>query len=607
MPSTRPALLPSLLLLASATACGSGDPADSMSASETAPTTVPPATTPTTTATEATPTTSATASASDGTGTATASVGTTGTSDPDTGSSAGESNPTNPLLDVGASTDSDTDGDDEIVTCLDAANKPSNFGCEFWAVDMDQFDGISNPAIEPWGVAISPAAGGITNVTIEINLAPPGEPLDLMVVEQLAVSQDEVLPVELPTRELDCGVMPNDAMAPGTCLSSNAFRITSSAPIVVYQFNVFKNAFSNDASLLLPTPALGKRYRVVGWPAGHPVFVPFFEIIDRSAVTIVGTAEDTTVWITPAWRIKGNPPIDPAAPGEQIVVTLGPFDVLNLETDDATLQDDPKKAADLTGTVVNSDKPVAVFSGVETTSAPGGVVDIPKYPGWEEDSTCCLDHLEEQLFPIESLGSMYVITRSPIRSSGSYHEPDVIRFVGAAEDSMVTTSLPPPYDQFLLKNGEIRTTWADADFVAEGTKPFMIAQLLISQEYVDGNITGDPSLTLYPPVDQYRDQYRILTPADDGFWAWQTNYVVLSTEPDNVITIDGAAPADCVISPAGTVDGKDFESRRCPVAQGVHAMKGDKPFGVIAYGYGPAGSYAFPGGADAEAIYVPPQ
>jgi hypothetical protein len=36
-------------------------------------------------------------------------------------------------------------------------------------------------------------------------------------------------------------------------------------------------------------------------------------------------------------------------------------------------------------------------------------------------------------------------------------------------------------------------------------------------------------------------------------------------------------------------------------------MKGDKPFGVIAYGYGPAGSYAFPGGADAEAIYVPPQ
>ena len=55
------------------------------------------------------------------------------------------------------------------------------------------------------------------------------------------------------------------------------------------------------------------------------------------------------------------------------------------------------------------------------------------------------------------------------------------------------------------------------------------------------------------------------------------------------------------------VDGKDYESRRCPVSEGVHVLKGTTPFGVVAYGYGPAGSYAFPGGADVEPIYVPPQ
>jgi len=469
---------------------------------------------------------------------------------------------------------------------------------------MDQQDGLSDPASAPWGVAISPAGFGDTEVTIEINLAPPGEPLDLMVVEQLTVGQDEVVPVELPTRELDCGVKPNDYLSPGTCLSSNAFRITSSAPIVVYQFNVFKNAFSNDASLLLPTPALGKYYRVLGWPAGHPI--PLFGIIDRSAVTIVGTTEATEVTVYPSWRIKGNPPIPATPPGQPIVVTLGPFDVLNLETDDATFQDNTKTMADLSGTVVLSNKPVAVFSGVETTSAPGGVVDIPTYPGWVEDDTCCLDHLEEQLFPVESIGKNYVITRSPIRSSGGYREPDVIRFVGAAEDTVVTTSLPAPFAVFSLKPGEVRTTWADADMVATGTKPFLIGQLLISQEYVDGPLTGDPSLTVFPPVDQYRDEYRILTPADDGVWGWQTNYVVFSTEPSNAITIDGVAPADCVITPAGNVDGTDYESRRCPVSEGVHALKGNTPFGVIAYGYGPAGSYAFPGGADVEPIYEPP-
>jgi hypothetical protein len=454
--------------------------------------TMPTATNPTT----ATPTTGSTVvSASEAIpteGSGTASAGTSGPGDPSTGTTEAESDST-PLLDVGADTDNETG---EIVTCDDAANKPSNLGCEFWAVDMDQQDGFSDPASMPWGVAISPAGFGQTEVTIEINLAAPGQPLDLMVVKQLSIGQDEVVPVELPIRELDCGTKPNDYMSPGTCLSSRAFRITTSAPAIVYQFNVFKNAFSNDASLLLPTPALGKRYRVVGWPAGHPIKI--LNIIDRAAITIVGTEPDTTVTVLPRWRIKGNPPIAAAKPGEPIVVTLGPFDVLNLETDDATFQDDTKTMADLSGSTVVSDKPVAVFSGVETTSAPGGVIDIPTYPGWTDEDTCCLDHLEEQLFPVESLGTKYVITRSPIRSSGSYHEPDVIRFVGAAEDSAISTSLPAPFDKFLLKNGEVRTTWADADFVATGSKPFLVAQLQISQEYIEGNLTGDPSLTVFP-------------------------------------------------------------------------------------------------------------
>ncbi|MEZ4384698.1 MAG: IgGFc-binding protein [Nannocystaceae bacterium] len=596
--STRP-LLPTLLLLSGVVAPACGDDTAIDSASASAGTTEITGASATTSTSGASGSTSTSTGAS-GTDSATASSGTSAASD------ASESDTNNPLYDVGADTDTDTgDTGDDIVTCDDAKDKPSNFGCEFWAVDMDQQDAFNDPASAPWGVAVSSAGFGFTDVTIEINVAPPGEPLELVVVEQLTIDSDEVVPVELPTRELDCGLMPNDYMAPGTCLSSNAFRITSSAPIVVYQFNVFDNAFSNDASLLLPTPALGKNYRVLGWPAGHPI--EFFGIIDRSAVTIVGTEPETTVTVKPTWRIKGNPPIPATAPGEEIVVTLGPFDVLNLETDNGTFQDNAKKIADLTGTVVLSDKPVAVFSGVESTSAPGGVVDIPTYPGWDSENTCCLDHLEEQLFPVESIGKEYVITRSPIRSSGSYHEPDVIRFVGVAEDAAITTNLPAPYDKFNLQPGDVVTTWADADFVASGTKPFMIAQLLISQEYVDGSYTGDPALTVFPPVAQYRDEYRILTPDDDGLWGWDKNYVVLSTESANVITIDGVEANGCVVTPAGAVSGVEYESRRCPVGAGVHSIKGMTPFGVIAYGYGPAGSYAFPGGADVEPIYMPPQ
>jgi hypothetical protein len=35
-------------------------------------------------------------------------------------------------------------------------------------------------------------------------------------------------------------------------------------------------------------------------------------------------------------------------------------------------------------------------------------------------------------------------------------------------------------------------------------------------------------------------------------------------------------------------------------------MNGDTAFGIVAYGYGRAGSYAFVGGANVKKIYTPP-
>lgn len=489
-----------------------------------------------------------------------------------------------------------------VDACKAAADQPSNVGCEFWAVDLDQQDGFNDPASAPWGVALSNAGKGQANITIEQNDAPVGQTVKTSVVKQVSVPAGSLQAIILPTRELDCGVKPNDYGSPGTCLSSRAYRITSSAPIVVTQFNVFANAYSNDASLLLPTNALGKVHRIIGWPAGHPFFIQGFNILDRSYVTVVGVKPNTHVKVKPSWRIKGNPPIAATMPGGEILATLGPFDVLNLETDDANIQtDDPKKAADLSGSSVESDQPVAVFSGVETTEAPGGVLDVPTPAGWTSDMTCCLDHLEEQIFPVESVGMHYVITRSPVRSTSGWREPDILRFVGAAETAIVTSSLPPPFDSFALAPGEVRTTWTQDDIVVTSDKPVLVGQILVSNEYVDGPYIGDPSLTVFPPVEQYRTEYVILTPS-----SWTQSWVVIATEPTGKVTIDGMPTTGCITEPSGTLLAKAYESRKCKLADGVHTLTGDKPFGIVAYGYGSAGSYAFVGGADVKHIYDPP-
>jgi hypothetical protein len=188
-----------------------------------------------------------------------------------------------------------------------------------------------------------------------------------------------------------------------------------------------------------------------------------------------------------------------------------------------------------------------------------------------------------------------------VRSTTGFREPDILRFVGVAEVAMVTTSLPPPFDAFTIQPGEVLTTWTQDDVVATATKPVMIGQILVSNQYVDGPYVGDPSLTLLPPVEQFRTEYLILSPP-----SWTQTWVVIASQAGTAPSLDGAPTLGCAVEQAGTVENLAYESRRCPLTVGVHHLSGTTPFGIIAYGYGSAGSYALAGGADVKHVYDPP-
>lgn len=482
----------------------------------------------------------------------------------------------------------------------------SNAGCEFWAVDLDLDDLPTDPASAPWALVLASASDEPAKARIERNDAPPGAPLSLATVWEGTVAVNDLAEVKMPTREVDCGSKPNDHKAPGTCLSSNAFRVRSTAPIVVYQFNNVVHNFATDASLLLPTPVLGKTYRTIGWGSGSPFPSPVAHV-QRAYVTIVGTEPGTTVSVSPAWRLRGNGPIAATPKGGVLTMTIGPFDVLNLEGDDATIAEctgpkslTPPYCSDLTGTIVQASRPVAVFSGTESS----GVAhpDAPKPPSWSEESGCCKQHLEEQLPPLHAAGRHFVVTRSPVRSTnGTYEEPDVLRFVGAAEPSHVTTTLPAPLDSFDLAPGAIVDTWTNKDVVVSASHPILVAQFLVIQDYVEGTHRGDPSFTVIPPVEQSRDRYVFLSPP-----GWDESWVVVNAPKGTDVTIDGKAPSKCIVKDAGLLEGKTYEARRCPLAPGVHRLNGNGAFGIMAYGYGSADAYAFAGGTFVKRIYDPP-
>lgn len=492
--------------------------------------------------------------------------------------------------------------------CDAASLDASNVGCEFWAVDLPNTRGIDDASKEPWGVVLANASQETVSVVIERNLAPPGQPVSTFVVRNVEIPVGQPVRVELPRAEVT-GWVPATTEPPGptgTALTSNAFRIRSTAPIVVYQFNNFTNNFSTDASLLLPVSGLGNSYRVIGYPTANPISFPALPtpagIPDRSSVSIVGVVPGTQVTVRPSHKTRSDMISIPVMnPGDSHTVTVGPYDVLNISSDGIP--------GDMTGTVIESTGPVAVFSSGERAIGPV-ITDPPKPPWWDPENSdlCCTDHLEEQLFPINSLGRNFVVSHSASRSDGTFREPDELRFLGVAATATVTTNLPPPLDSFVLAPGQVVDTYSDRDTVVQSTEPIMIGQVLVSQTFTD-RFVGDPALTIFAPVEQYREEYIFLVPD-----SWNENWVVLAARTGGTYALDSQPlPSGCVTASAGTLDGVSYETITCPVGEGAHvltsgAVEGGSatPFGLMAYGYGTAGSYAFAGGADVEAIYNPP-
>ena len=495
-----------------------------------------------------------------------------------------------------------------LRSCEDALVRRSNIGCEYWAVDLDNeyadtgfFQG--DAWSEQFAVAIANPADVRATVRVFVNDAPLGSaPIERLVFQD-SVGPRSVLEIPLDQREVD-GPMDVSADERGTWLSPNAYRISSNFPVVAYQFNPIVQSYSNDASLLIPQSGLDTHYRVLGWPTANPIEIggplQIEGIPDHSYVTIIGVEEETTVRVTLGGPIVGDQyglGIGPAAAGEVVEVTLGPFDVLNLESDGIP--------GDMTGTIVESSAPVAVFSGGERGIAPINTDGVPTAPGGPPEDLCCTEHLEEQVFPTTAWGQDFVMTRSPQRGA-SWAEPDIYRVMADRMQTTVTTSLPGANASFTLGPGEWREFYAQESFVMRANHPVSIEQILVSQAWVEDwrpGHGGDPSMILYPPIQQYRDSYVFLTPS-----TFSADYVVISTPLGTRVDLDGRDingnefMALCTYELAGEIEGVTYQAVTCPVEGGSHTIDADMPVGIMVYGYYNVGSYGYAGGSDLERI-----
>ena len=486
--------------------------------------------------------------------------------------------------------------------CTFNAKAKSYAGCYFWATDLDN-------AFVPGGTRSYYDAA---NAQYAIVIANTTDKLisTIQVQSNSGVQENDSKDVPLDYSPLQPGELRVFNLPPrninATTVEPLAWRVTSTAPVAAYQFNPLENVnvYSNDASLLLPDEVLGKYYIAMSREQSFTILRGFVTVVaskpgitkvtvtfgPKIGKTLPGTQKKLSADGTKVEEL----PIKSYKSGEAATFELTQWDVLNLESDQV--------GADVTGTIVQASKEVAVFAGSEAANAPNtNHCNVDKCSddqvakgdkcgvcAWDSKTpcnnnehcsqfiTCCADHLEMQMFPVKNWGSRYVAAKLKPRGQ----ESDSWRIL-AATDGTKVAMVPAQKDPYTGKPINVPVLNAGEWFEFEAGKgevggsfeivaqhqdgspaPIMVGHFMQSQDSPGPGAqqgdagTGDPAFLLAIPVEQWREDYAFLTP---------------NKYAENYISI--AAPVHRSCGPLTAQKGKDcstdeecFDPGQTPVA-----------------------------------------
>lgn len=312
--------------------------------------------------------------------------------------------------------------------------------------------------------------------------------------------------------------------------------------VTVYGLN--RVQFTTDAYLGLPTDILGAEYIVLGYQ----------NVVGGNGTefAVVGTVDGTTVTITPS-------------------VTTGlhtggtPYNISLNQGQTYQLINSNPAPADLSGTIITSTSPIAVFGGVMCANIP---------PGFD-----ACDHIVEELPPTSAWGKSFVTMPLATRIGG-----DTFRFIASTNGTTVNVNGSVAAT---LNRGQLHEQIITGPAQITSDQPILVAQYSNGSSF-DG-VTSDPFMMLIPPFEQFLADYTVSTPAS-GF---RLNFINVVAPTGTVINLDGSPISAGSFSP---IDLSGFSGAQVPVTLGSHHLTSTRPFGVFVYGFDSFDSYGYPGG-----------
>ncbi len=532
-------------------------------------------------------------------------------------------------------------------------------GCEFWAVVMD------NPVTATFRTTTGDSGfgflvGSAAGVPATVNVYRQSSGVETL-LKTMQTGAGGFVAINVPWQSIDMA----GTFTGASGILPVSYRLVSDVPVVAYQFNTLtlssntsgfactsdsdcflypdtvcaapegqtatyciEPAYTQDSSLLIPVHALGLSYVVTAVESADIVadagVPPSSATTAQSGeLTVLATQDGTTVTVRSSAATVAGTGISALIKGQTSTFTLNRYQALQLTGAHAGTYAqcvvNPFDTAvppttvmcrednDLSGTVVTSDKPVAVFGGSPCTLMPV--------------SAAACDHVEEQLTPLATWGSSYVLPRTaPVRltsgalASSANAAPDFWKVTAACPASTcpngtaLTFSSPPSAGDVLpgggctgtalaangchLAGGTSVTFSAKQSLLLSADHPVQVAQFLAGQGATLGTdvpAQGDPTMMLVPAVEQWASAVEVVVP---GF---QDNYLAVAVDSSvtSSITLDGVSTST---SSLATVAG-NYRAGNLTVGPGLHRLQafGSAPaLGVLTYGFSSYVSYGAP-------------
>jgi hypothetical protein len=381
----------------------------------------------------------------------------------------------------------------------------------------------------------------------------------------------------------------------------DAFRVSSSAPIVAYSIYPFgaATAAQTGASLLLPSSTADNNYIGVNAYQRSKVTEE-----DAPFMQIIATEDDTKVRIKPVAAMKGGRGVPSAAPGQTVTMTLKRGQYAQVTEND-----------ELSGSPIDSNKPVLLVGGNRCMNI-------------GPDRSAC-DNAHQFIPPVKAMGNRYVAVPHPQRKPNIQEDPPW-RLVGVANDTQLTYDPAPPAGApTSLALGQVVEFNSGSPFVVssqDANHPFYMSAHMTGGQNEGQPMasTGDPEFVNVIPPAQYLKSYTFLT--DQTYPRTQLVLTrVKGTSGFRDVTLECAGSPVTGWKPIGTSG--TYEYAYVEIARGnyekvgncgngKHRVTSDGEVGLTVWGWGANDttppsrnvSYAYPAGASVRpltSLYVP--